>query len=56
MTGVQTCALPIFQLDQELNEAGHEGVISTENSKVKVMLVPTNEELAMVQQIKAQLD
>ena len=44
------------QLDQELNEAGHEGVISTENSKVKVMLVPTNEELAMVQQIKAQLD
>ncbi|MBD5070049.1 acetate/propionate family kinase [Ligilactobacillus apodemi] len=44
-----------IELDETLNEANKEGIISTPNSKVKVMLVPTNEELAMVQQIKAQL-
>lgn len=44
------------ELDQTLNEQGQEGVISTSASKVKVLLLPTNEELAMVQQIKAQLE
>lgn len=44
------------ELDQTLNKQGQEGVISTNTSKVKVLLLPTNEELAMVQQIKAQLE
>lgn len=44
------------KLDKELNEQAAEGVISTPDSKITVMLVPTNEELAMVQQIKAQLN
>lgn len=44
------------ELDQTLNEQGQEGVISTSASKVKVLLLPTNEELAMVEQIKAQLE
>lgn len=38
-------------LDPELNAAGHEGVISSSTSRIKVLLVPTNEELAMVRQV-----
>ena len=40
-------------LDPKLNEAGQEGLISGADSKIKVMLIPTNEELAMVRQVAA---
>lgn len=43
-------------LDPDLNAAGNEGVISTPASKIKVMLIPTNEELAMVRQVAALQD
>ncbi|WP_318767344.1 acetate/propionate family kinase [Lactiplantibacillus carotarum] len=51
-------ALSIFglELDPELNAAGNEGVISSAASKIKVLLVPTNEELAMVRQVAALQD
>ncbi|KRO29556.1 acetate/propionate family kinase, partial [Lactiplantibacillus fabifermentans] len=47
--------LAIFgvKLDAQLNAANAEGVISSADSKIKVMLVPTNEELAMVRQVAA---
>jgi len=41
------------ELDTDLNEAGNEGVISSATSRFKVLLVPTNEELAMVRQVAA---
>ena len=39
--------------NEQLNHGG-EGLISTPDSAVQVLLVPTNEELFMVQQIKAE--
>ncbi|MFC6182444.1 acetate/propionate family kinase [Lactiplantibacillus daowaiensis] len=47
--------LSIFgvKLDADLNAAGQEGVISSADSKIKVLLIPTNEELAMVRQVAA---
>ena len=45
--------LAIFnvKLDDKLNRAGKEGLISSPDSAIKVLLVPTNEELAMVRQV-----
>ncbi|MFC6163489.1 acetate/propionate family kinase [Lactiplantibacillus dongliensis] len=50
-----TDELRIFgvKLDADLNAAGQEGVISSADSTIKVMLIPTNEELAMVRQVAA---
>ncbi|GAJ26653.1 acetate kinase [Liquorilactobacillus sucicola DSM 21376 = JCM 15457] len=45
-----------MEIDPQLNTAGKEGVISSSASKTKIMLVPTNEELSMVRQIKEILD
>lgn len=47
--------LQIFniKLDADLNAAGHEGLISRPDSAIKVLLVPTDEELAMVRQVAA---
>ncbi|MFH5812034.1 acetate/propionate family kinase [Companilactobacillus sp. FL22-1] len=47
--------LSIFniKLDPELNEAGNEGLISGPDSAIKVLLIPTDEELAMVRQVAA---
>ncbi|PIO82572.1 acetate kinase [Loigolactobacillus backii] len=38
-------------IDSKLNAAGKEGLLSIPEAKVQVMLVPTNEELAMVRQV-----
>lgn len=47
--------LAIFnvKLDPELNEAGKEGLISSPDSAIKVLLIPTDEEVAMVRQVAA---
>jgi len=47
--------LAIFnvKLDAKLNEAGNEGLISSPDSAIKVLLIPTDEELAMVRQVAA---
>lgn len=47
--------LAIFnvKLDSKLNKAGKEGLISSSDSSIKVLLIPTNEELAMVRQVAA---
>ncbi|AYE37167.1 acetate kinase [Companilactobacillus zhachilii] len=47
--------LAIFnvKLDAKLNEAGKEGLISSPDSAIKVLLIPTDEELAMVRQVAA---
>ena len=42
-----------IEIDQEANNVrGKETVISTENSKVKVLIVPTNEELLIARDTK----
>lgn len=41
-----------FKLDAGLNQADQEGVISSSDSTARILIVPTNEELSMVQQIK----
>lgn len=41
------------KLDAKLNEANQEGLISSPDSAIKVLLIPTNEELAMVRQVAA---
>lgn len=41
------------KLDAKLNEANEEGLISSPDSAIKVLLIPTNEELAMVRQVAA---
>lgn len=45
--------LEIFgvKIDDKLNEANDEGIISSKDSTIKVMLIPTDEELMMVRQI-----
>jgi len=47
--------LAIFnvKLDADLNAAGKEGLISSSDSAIKVLLIPTDEELAMVRQVAA---
>ena len=43
-----------IQLDQELNaQRGGERVISSEDSRVKVLVIPTNEELMIAKDVKA---
>ena len=47
-----------IEFDKEANYSiprGHSGKISTENSKVKVFVIPTNEELAIVRETVALL-
>ena len=48
------CASQAFgiQVDEAANEAcvGQEGVISTADSAIKVMVIPTDEELSIAQQ------
>jgi len=42
-----------ISIDQEKNETtvkGKEGIISTEDSRVKVLVIPTNEELVIAQE------
>ncbi|KRK90736.1 acetate/propionate family kinase [Companilactobacillus futsaii] len=45
--------LAIFnvKLDKDLNKAGQEGLISSPDSAIKVLLIPTDEELEMVRQV-----
>ena len=45
--------LAIFnvKLDKDLNKAGKEGLISSPDSAIKVLLIPTDEELEMVRQV-----
>lgn len=43
-----------LKLDEKLNRVGNEGIISNPASVAKVLIVPTDEELSMVQQIKQQ--
>ncbi|MCI1633412.1 MAG: hypothetical protein LKI22_05650 [Liquorilactobacillus nagelii] len=43
-----------LKLDEKLNRVGNEGIISSPASVAKVLIVPTDEELSMVQQIKQQ--
>ncbi len=47
-----------IKLDQELNDQTHaaETVISTADSTVKVMIIPTNEELVVAREVKRFLD
>ena len=42
-----------IEIDDNLNQELAEGVISPADAKVTTLVVPTNEELAMVQEIKA---
>ena len=43
-----------MEIDDEANDIrGEERVISSANSKVKVMLIPTNEELAIARETLA---
>lgn len=44
------------KLDDALNTANQEGLISSDDSAIKVLLIPTNEELAMVRQVAALQD
>ena len=41
-----------IHIDKNFNEEQHEGVISSADSTIKTLLIPTNEELEMVKQIK----
>lgn len=52
--GKQLACLGV-EIDAQKNQELKRGVISTATSKIKVLIVPTNEELAMIQAIKAQL-
>jgi acetate kinase len=42
-----------IELDEEKNNLNFEGEITTKDSKVKVFVIPTNEELQMVRNVKA---
>ena len=41
-----------IEVDEKLNRANQEGIISPKDAQIKTMLIPTNEELQMVRQIK----
>ena len=47
-----------IRLDESLNEGclGHEGFISDANSPVKVLVIPTNEELVVAREVKRFLE
>ena len=40
-----------LEYDEEANKANHEGVITTPNSKITAMIVPTNEELMIARDV-----
>ncbi len=40
------------ELDEEKNKTNFEGEITTENSKIKIFVIPTNEELQMVRNVR----
>ncbi|VEU81058.1 acetate kinase [Haploplasma axanthum] len=46
------------EIDQEVNKAtmGDEAVISTPNSKVKVLVIPTNEEVMLAREVYSRID
>ena len=44
-----------IKVDEKLNQANQEGIISPKDAQIKTMLIPTNEELQMVRQIKKEI-
>ena len=44
-----------IEVDEKLNQANQEGIISPKDAQTKTMLIPTNEELQMVRQIKKEI-
>lgn len=44
-----------IEVDEKLNQANQEGIISPKDAQIKTMLIPTNEELQMVRQIKKEI-
>ncbi|MGX5378275.1 acetate/propionate family kinase [Ligilactobacillus sp. LYQ135] len=44
-----------IEVDEQKNQINKEGIISPNGSKIKTLMIPTNEELAMVRQIKSVL-
>lgn len=44
-----------IEVDEKLNQANEEGIISSKDAQIKTMLIPTNEELQMVRQIKKEI-
>ena len=44
-----------IKVDEKLNQANQEGIISPQDAQIKTMLIPTNEELQMVRQIKKEI-
>ena len=45
-----------IKIDRALNEAGHTGSLEAQDSRAKVMLIPTNEELAMARGVQLLMD
>lgn len=43
------------KLDEELNDKNHRGIISTSDSKVKVLVVPTDEEVMLAREVYSKL-
>ncbi len=50
-TIIDELAIFNIKLDADLNNAGKEGLISSPDSAIKVLLIPTDEELAIVRQV-----
>lgn len=44
-----------IKVDEKLNQANREGIISPQDAQIKTLLIPTNEELQMVRQIKKEI-
>ena len=44
-----------IEVDEKLNQANQEGIVSPKDAQIKTMLIPTNEELQMVRQIKKEI-
>lgn len=44
-----------IKVDERLNQANQEGIISPQDAQTKVLLIPTNEELQMIRQIKKEI-
>ncbi|GAX07062.1 acetate kinase [Secundilactobacillus pentosiphilus] len=45
-----------IKINQKLNEADHTGFLEAQDSRAKVMLIPTNEELAMARGVQLLMD
>lgn len=45
-----------IEVDEQKNQANQEGIISPTSAKIKTLLIPTNEELAMVREIKENMN